>query len=826
MKEQKRSWGLKLVVAVICLLLILKVAAFLWWGSELAAEGGSYYYLISGVVILIAGVLFALGRKTGSLIYLAWVIATLIWAFWEVGAHFWMLFPRIFEPLVSGVVIALATPFQTEDKHGGRRAAWRLWGSVAVIFTVVAIIVFAQLFVEHKISDANEAFKKPLNASDRVEEGQRADSADHMKDWTGYGGTDDRNSYVPYDQINIDNVSKLKVAWKFRTGDIATEGAEDQNTPLQVGDTVFTCSPHDRVFALDADSGKQRWTFDSKAEAPPIWYRCRSLGYADLSKNTYQSRDAGSSSASSESAAQTPSHSQPNAQGDDSAMCRRRIYMGTMDARIIALDAGNGKRCDAFGNNGEVDLKENMGEITPGFYMQTSGPTVVDNGLVIISGWVLDNHSVGEPSGVVRAYDADTGKLVWAWDLGNPDIHTTPPKGETYTRGTPNVWAFPTVDARLGLVYLPLGNATPDYWGGERSEASDKYNSSVVAVDIHTGRERWKFQTVHHDLWDYDVPVHPVLYDIPNGKGERVPALLQATKRGEIFVLDRRNGKPIGPVEERKVPTDHLPEGERASPTQPYSTGMPAIRDPELTERSMWGISPIDQLMCRVAFRKMRYEGDFTPQSEQGSLIYPSNAGGMNWGGMSVDHKNDYLIINDTRIAMSNTLIPRKYVDSSVGGDGHVGLSAQLGTPYGAYISYFFSVLGVPCNAPPYGTISAIDLKTRKIVWQKPAGTVEDTVPLPLHVPLGMPSMGGPLSTGGGLVFYSGTQDHYLRAYNVETGKEVWKARLPVGGQSTPMSYVSPNTHRQYVVVTASGSRGQPARGDYVIAYSLDDDND
>ena len=503
--------------------------------------------------------------------------------------------------------------------------------------------------------------------------------------------------------------------------------------------------------------------------------------------------------------------------------------MTTIDTRLIELDAKTGVPCAGFGTNGSVDLKAGMGAVDPGYYFQTSAPTVVRD-MIVVGGWVWDNVKVGEPSGVVRAFNAHTGKLVWAWDLGNPALTGEPPAGQSYTRGTPNVWSTPAFDDKLGLIYLPTGNATPDFWGGERSPAAEAYTAAVVALDIQTGRERWKFQTVHHDLWDYDIPAQPALYDIPDANGAEVPALVQVTKRGQIFVLDRRNGKPVAEVEEKAVPQSPVAQGDRLAPTQPYSVDMPEIGVEKLTEADMWGMTPFDQLWCRVEFKKLRYDGEFTPPGLTKSLQFPGFYGGMNWGSASINESTGYLIINDMRVPQVVQLIPREETErrlaaKKAGADGHAGLASQIGTPYGADKNMFMSPLGVLCPRPPFGAMTAIDLKTRKVAWQVPMGTVQDTGPLGikthLPMPVGMPTLGGPMTTQSGLVFYAGTQDYYLRALDASTGKELWKGRLPVGAQATPMSYVSPDTGRQYVVVSAGGARGSPDRGDYIIAYAL-----
>lgn len=449
-------------------------------------------------------------------------------------------------------------------------------------------------------------------------------------------------------------------------------------------------------------------------------------------------------------------------------------------------------------------------------------PTVVA-GLVILGGWVFDNIAVDMPSGVVRAFDAESGVLVWAWDIGRP-AGQLPIGDQVFTRSTPNVWSTPAVDVDLGLIYLPTGNQTPDYWGAGRLPESERVSSSIVALDIATGKERWVFQTVHHDIWDLDVASQPALYELPDASGRMTPVIVQATKRGQIFVLDRRTGEPFFPVEERAVPQAHVAP-DWVSPTQPYSTGVASIGDEPLTEQRMWGLTFYDQMLCRIMFRKMRHEGHFTAPSTEPTLFFPGNFGGMNWGSVSIDGGNDMLVVNDIRMPQGLQLVPQEKVKTSGTAQHGAGLQEQAGSPYAAKGIDVNSVFGLPCLAPPWGTISGVDLKTGQLKWQRPAGTVKDVriagIRVRLPVPLGLPTLGGPLTTGSGLVFYAGTQDFYLRALDSASGRELWKGRLPVGAQATPMSYVSPKTGRQYVVIVAGGARQSTDRGDHVIAYAL-----
>lgn len=753
-------------------------------GARLVSLGGSWYYLIAGLGMLASGILLIRRRSSGAWLYTIVFVATVIWSLWEVGTDFWQLVPRLIGPIVLALITLLIWPALHNDgtRSRVRRNAYPLAGVALLALIGFGVGMFRPQGVirtEARAQPAAETTPQPV------------------ADWQYYGRTPSGTRYAPLTQIEPQNVDKLEVAWTFRTGDVASSGAENQNTPIQIGDTLYVCTPHNKVFALDADTGKERWRFDPEASSP-VWQRCRGVGYYETA------------------AAPAAGDAQP-------AACRKRIILSTIDSRLIALDADTGKPCEDFGSHGSVDLKQGMGEIKPGYYFQTSAPTVVRN-MIVIGGWVFDNRAIDEPSGAVRAFNADTGELTWAWDMADPSITGLPPEGKTYTRGTPNVWSTPAFDDQLGLLYLPTGNSPPDFWGAHRSKAAEKYASSVVALDIATGRERWVFQTVHHDLWDYDVASQPALYDIPDGKGGMQHALIQVTKHGQIFLLDRATGKPLAEVKELPVPQG-AQQGDWTSPTQPYSVGMPAIGTQPLSEAKMWGGTFFDQLWCRIEFKKMRYEGEFTPPSTHRSLQYPGYYGGMNWGSASVDESRGYLIVNDIRMPQWIQLIPRADADKEGAAGVHDGFAPQTGTPYGVSKNGFMSPLGVPCHAPPYGTLSAIDLKSRQLMWQVPMSTLQDTGPLGmktgLQIPIGMPTLGGPLTTASGLVFYAGTQDYYLRAMDTTSGKELWKARLPVGAQATPMSFVSPKSGRQFVVLSVGGARQSPDRGDYVIAYAL-----
>ena len=816
-RARRGGWLLPVVGA----LFVLFALPLVWGGVQLITLGGSWYYLVAGLGVALSGVLIAMRRIAGVWLYGLVFLATIGWAVWEAGLEFWPLVPRLVAPAVLAIVAALITPLFPSATPRAK----------GLPFATAAALVLALAATGYYAFQPHEVTQNAFQPGAGVAPSAVTEAAGN--DWAAYGRTPAGTRYAPFGEITPENAKDLEVAWTFRTGQPPAKGAQDQNTPLLVGDTIYTCSWNNIVNALDATTGEKKWTYDPQAKSP-LWQRCRGVSYYDASAAPATASEAAPmptvplGTADTGQAPAEPAPAAPVPATPVAATCPKRIVMTTIDARLIELDAETGEPCADFGTNGVVDLKQGMGEVKDGFYFQTSAPTVMRN-LVMVGGWVWDSVEVGEPSGAVRAFDARTGELVWAWDLGNPAITKEPPPGESYTRGTPNVWSTPAYDDALGLVYLPTGNATPDFWGGHRSQAAEEYSAAVVALDIDTGRERWKFQTAHHDIWDYDVPSQPALYDVPDGKGGTLPALIQLTKRGQIFMLNRATGEPIAEVVEKPVPQG-TEEGDWTAPTQPYSVGMPAIGTEPFTEARMWGATPYDQLYCRIEFKKMRYDGEFTPPRLDRSLIYPGYYGGMNWGSGSIDEGRGILIVNDIRMPQFVQLIPRENVDTYGPSAAHDGLSKQLGTPYGVIKAGFMSPLGVPCHQPPYGTISAIDLAKREVVWQIPAGTLQDTGPINpltggliksgLEIPLGMPTLGGPITTAGGVTFYAGTQDFYLRAIDTTTGKELWKGRLPVGAQATPISYIGADG-RQYVVISAGGARQSPDVGDYIIAYAL-----
>ncbi|MFC0502081.1 membrane-bound PQQ-dependent dehydrogenase, glucose/quinate/shikimate family [Asaia krungthepensis] len=842
------------VVPLLCTLAGLVIGllgvALALGGAYLAWLGGSWAYIVLG--LLMAGVGFSvMAQRTIALplsILLSLVAAG--WAFGEVGDVFWLVLPRVGVFLVLPIVVGVLAPFfgSTERnpvggavrsgalRSGGVPRAWGL--GIAAVYAIIFCGVILGVFQPHAEVTA-DASQQP-----------KADGAlgqQNGNDWPAWGRNLTGDRFAPYTQINAQNVTDLKLAWTFHTGDLAIDGSEYQVTPLKIADTLYLCTPLNKVIALDPVTGKQKWRFDPHMQVTrgnKGWKRCRGVSYADLTTMSLLGPDAKAfgpeeTPASADQASSVPAPAAPPVETATPAPvaitaetpCARRIVSTTNDARLFELDAATGALCEDFGDHGMVNLLEGLGPTAPGSYYLTSAPLVAD-GVIMVGGKINDNMTVGEPSGVIRGYDVRTGRLVWAWDASRGDKDSRPlPAGQIYATETPNFWGTASYDPKLGLAFIPMGNQTPDFWTGNRHDYSDEYTDAILALDIRTGQEHWHFRTANNDMFDYDVTSQPILYDMPDGKGETTPVVVALTKRSQIFVLDRRTGKPVVPVTDRKVATDGMP-GQRISPVQPYSALSIGV-DP-LKESDMWGGTVFDQLYCRIAFRKMRWEGEFTPLSDkQKTLIWPGYYGGSNWGGGALDPQTGVLVVNDIRMAMWGQFIKRE--DAA-----HAGLvpstegeySEQLGTPWGVERSMFVSPLGAPCFKPPYGSLTAIDLKTQKTLWQVPVGSIQDAaihgvfgqkgiIPH-LYVPIGMPTMGGPMLTQGNLAFFHGSLDNYFRAFDLRTGKEVWRERLPVGGQGTPMTYVEKG--RQYVLVVAGGATrtGTNAnKGDYVLAYAL-----
>ncbi len=757
-------------------------------GGILVALGGSPYYVIAGIGFLATGILLFLKRPLAIWVYAALILGSLAWAVWEVGFDWWQLGPRGGIIVLLGLWLMLPSirrPLGFTSPTGQVYPASLLPLAVATIAAIgVAAYAMTQDVRDIRGSLPVEAMNAAPALGGDVPPGE----------WHQYGRTPYGQRYSPLDQINTGNVGTLKVAWQYQTGDVKLPDdvgeTTYQVTPLKIGDTLYLCTPHNWAIALDAATGEEKWKFDSNSGMNPDRQHqtCRGVTY----------------------------WKDPAAQ--PGAPCAERVYLPTSDARLIALDAANGQVCTGFADNGVLHLEAGMKYNPAGYYYSTSPPVAV-GGKIIVAGAVNDNYSIHEQSGVIRAFDIDTGALVWNWDSGNPDVTTPLPAGETYTTNSPNSWSVSSYDEALGLIFVPLGNQVPDQLGMGRSDSVEKYASSIVALDIQTGQVRWVRQTVHHDLWDMDVPAQPALLDITKADGTVVPALVGPTKQGDIYVLDRRSGEPIIPVTEFPAPSGAIPE-DFTAPTQPVSdlTFMP---DP-LTEKDMWGVTMFDQLACRIDFHRLKYEGRYTPPSIEGTLVYPGNFGVFNWGSVAVDPERQIMFGMPTYLAFTSRLVPRDQIPPRAQDEkgSEQGLNRNEGAPYGVYMGPFLGPLAIPCQAPPWGYVAGADLRTGKIAYKLKNGTVRDMSPIPLPFKVGVPGIGGPIITKGGVAFLGAAVDDYLRAYDVTSGAELWRARLPAGGQSTPMTYTVGD--RQYVLIVAGGHGSVGTKpGDYVIAYTL-----
>jgi quinoprotein glucose dehydrogenase len=631
--------------------------------------------------------------------------------------------------------------------------------------------------------------------------GAGARAAGDASDWPVYGGDAGGQRYSALAEITRANVGELREVWRIRTGDLDVEPPPPahmafQATPILVEGSLVLPTPLGRVLALDPATGARRWLFDATG-SERRYPEFTSRGVASFF----------------------------DASAVPGARCRTRIFAATVESRLFALDAATGARCEEFGERGEVSLREGVGEIRD-FEYTISSPPLVAGDLVIVGSAISDNQRIEAPRGVVRAYRARSGELAWSWDpipRGSADSAFAEWGSEQAARtGAANAWSLLSYDAARDLVFVPTSSPSPDYYGGSRL-GSNRHANSVVALRARTGELVWEYQIVHHDLWDYDVPAQPVLTEIEKD-GARIPIVLQATKQGFLFALNRDTGEPVFPVEERAVPASDVPS-ERAHPTQPFPSHFPALVPQRLAAADAYGLTPLDRASCRERIAALRNEGLFTPPSTRGTLLYPGIAGGVNWGSVSVDPSRHLAISNQTNLAYAVRLIPRAdFEGEQRAGGGLLGVrefSAQEGTPFGLLREPLLSPLSLPCNPPPWGTLSAIELDSGKRLWQVPLGTVPDVIRIPLPIHFGLPNLGGSLVTAGGLVFIAAAMDGVFRAFDLDSGAELWSERLPAGGNATPMTYRA-GDGRQYVVISAGGhGKIGTRRGDFVVAYSL-----
>jgi len=602
--------------------------------------------------------------------------------------------------------------------------------------------------------------------------------------------------YSPLSQINRENVASLKVAWTFHTGDISDgKGSRKrsgfESTPLMVDSTLYVTTPFNRVIALDPETGVQRWAYDPKIALDGDY----GDGLVNRGVSTWldAARPAG----------------QP---------CHRRIFEVTQDARLVSIDAATGSPCVDFGKTGQVSLRDVSGYYA-GWYHMTSPPAIIDD-LVIVGSAIDDNHRADMARGVVRAYDARTGALRWSWDP-LPANRVANGKTQPFRSGAANAWSVMAIDAERDLVFIPTGSPSPDYYGGLRV-GDDKWANSVVALRAKTGEFVWGFQLVHHDLWDFDSAAPPLLTTVRHD-GKDVPVVIQGNKAALLYVLNRDTGKPVFPIEERPVPQSDVP-GERTSPTQPFPLAPPPLAAHTLTADEAWGPTPEDREACRKTISQLRNEGIFTPPSLKGTLMVPGNIGGMTWSGYAFDPQHSLLVTNTNNIVAGARLMPRVKYDQPGSHDEDGEYGDQTGVSYGLFRRFLQSPSDLPCSAPPWGLLTAVDMNEGKIRWQVPLGSMQDFGGAHAQqIPPGSISLGGPIVTAGGIVFIAGTTDSFLRGFDIETGKELWKAQLPAGANATPMTYRLANSRKQYLVVAAGGHPKitEEKLGDALVAFTL-----
>ncbi len=616
-------------------------------------------------------------------------------------------------------------------------------------------------------------------------------------DWTNYGGDAGGQRFSPLKSIDRSNVAGLKIAWTFRTGDAYQpkdhNATRFEETPLVVNGTLYVGTPLGRVIALDPVTGKQRWSYNARVD--------KDLGYGD-----YAARGVSTWKGSG---------------------LERLIYIATIDARLIALDAATGKPSAAFGDNGSINLRQGLRipARPDGLedYQMTSPPAVIGNTLVVGSS-VADNGSVSQPSGEVRGFDAITGKLKWTWDPIPQDPHgvgaDTWKNGSAARTGAANAWSVIAADPARNLVFLPTGSPSPDYYGGERL-GDNLFANSVVALKADSGEMVWHFQTVHHDLWDYDVATPPLLFEMKRN-GSSIPAIAIGSKTGNVFLLNRETGQSLFGVEERAVPKSDVP-GETAAATQPFPVKPAPVTAQRMTAGDAWGVDEADRKWCSAEISKLRTGDIFTPPSFEGTLQMPGNIGGMNWGGMAYDALHGLLILPQNHLAAEVRLIRRADYQGMRAErgrrlDGDWEFATQRGTPFGAMRRLLVSPKRLPCTAPPWGTLLAIDTSSGDKAWEVPLGQMSADLPKKF----GSISLGGPIVTAGGVVFIAGTLDPALYAFDVQTGKELWKGVLPTSARATPMTYQGQDG-KQYVIVAAGGHQipGLQPLGDYLVAFAL-----
>jgi quinoprotein glucose dehydrogenase len=797
-------WGRRLLALVLGLFGLFMVIGGVW----LIGLGGNWYYAIAGLLSIASAVALARRRPSATLWFGLLFALTLVWTIVESGADYWGWVPRFALMLIFAIAFSLLLP----TLHAGlSRGVARV---VPLVLVAGFVVAGCLAFVPHHVTVASNvpaAADNPFIA----DTGPAVESGIPSTDWPAYGGNQAAQRYTSASQITPANVKNLQVAWTATVGDIPSDGRWGvQNTPLKIGNMVYVCGYLNKVTALEAGTGEHKWDFDPGITAASVPYTpsCRSMSYYE---------DPATSGAPASTTG---------------ALCDRRIIFGTLDARVIELDAQTGQRCTDFGKNGEVSLTEDMGKVYHGYVSITSPPIVIRD-TIVVGHTTVDGQRAFGPAGVTKAFNVKTGELKWAWDAAAPN-DPAPRKGDDlYKRGSPDVWTSFTGDNKLGLVFLPVANASGDYYSSSRTADELKYSPSLTALDVETGMPRWTFQNTHNDVWDYDPGSPPTLLDYPQADGSKVPAIIFPTKNGEFYVLNRETGKSLFDVEERPVPQGGLEPAARAK-TQPFSK-FASVAQPDLTPENMWGITPLDQLVCRIQFAQADYRGKFTPPDLKKPIIdYPGYNGGVDWGGVSFDPARGLIIANYNDMPNYTRLVSRKEADKlgwkakDVVNDPAADAKAEgagdpeEGVPVAVDVNagWQLKATGMLCKEPPYGGIRAIDVRDGRTVWDRPLGTARENGPfgLPTGLPIniGTPNNGGSVVTKSGLIFIAAATDNLIRAIDITTGETIWSAALPAGAQAMPMIYEQDG--REYVVITATGHHFMHTpKGNYVVAYAL-----
>ncbi|WP_163269883.1 PQQ-binding-like beta-propeller repeat protein [Chelativorans alearense] len=872
----------RIIISWIVLLLGAVLAA---GGVWLAALGGSWFYLLWGVLLVVSGALILVRRAVGLTVYGISVLIALGWALWEVGFDWWALTARGSLVMVIGILLLLPPLVRAMHPPGAPLARYDansvvLGLSILIAASVGIYSIFqsphevTEMFSEEKMASESQldADIPPGEwpAYGRTSHGRRYSplaqiTPENVSDlevaWqyqTGQIRGEDDPDETTYEVTPLKIGESLFVCTPFSTV-IALDpvtGKEKwrfdpqlRQPPTQTtqhmtcrGVSFHAASPDDLPATPPGASSPQAAAPPNEEGSPSVSQApAQAAREADGTAATTDAApepgqaNAGAGEVTTQAApvpqnivtgqarpdAPTPAveREEPPGSVTLTEQCMNRLFVPTSDGRLIAISAETGEICPGFGGrDGTVNLWANMPNVTPGSFYSTSPPIITEDDLVIIGGAINDNASATSPSGVIRAYDAYTGALVWNFDSKRPEATEPIPAGETYSQNAPNFWSVASYDPERELVFIPMGNESPDQFGANRGENSERFSSSILALHTATGEVAWVFQTVHHDLWDYDVPAQPSLVELAVD-GEEVPALVAPTKQGDIFVLNRETGEPVLPVEERSAGGDAV-EGDSVAPTQPASSL--SFRPEPLTEAMMWGATPIDQLYCRIRFHQLRYQGMFTPPSTRETIVYPGNFGTFNWGGVAVDPERDIMFGMPVYLAFTVELVPRPDDTSRVvTEEGEPIINENFGAPYAAKMGPFYSPLDLPCQQPPWGYVAGVDLGNGKTVYKHVNGTVRDLAPFPMPFEMGVPGIGGPIVTAGGVAFLSGALDYYVRGYDLRTGEEIWRSRLPAGGQATPSTYEGADG-RQYLVVVAGGHGSTGTKpGDSIIAYAL-----